>query len=135
MKKVFFYGLFMDPDFLEEKGHNPKNVQLVYSNGYQLIIGEKASLLPKAGAKAYGTIMDLQTDELNLLYAAEGVQDYVPQALHVHTMSGKRLEVLCYILPKDKMAGSNSEYARQLAKVAEQLGLPESYIEEIKTWV
>ncbi len=135
MKKVFFYGLFMDPGLLKNMGYKPKNMQQVFITDYQLVIGEKASLLPKSGAKAYGTIMELQTDELARLYAGEGVQEYIPQMVQVSTMTGEMHNALCYILPKDKVSGSNSDYAKNLALVAINLSLPGGYIDEIKTWV
>ena len=135
MKKVFFYGLFMDPDCLKEMGYKPKNVQLVCLAGHQLVIGEKASLLPKADAKAFGTTMDLSSDELTQLYAGEGVQDYISHVVQVIAMTGETHDVLCYILPIDKIVGSNSEYANKLAEVAKKLNLPADYTDEIMSWV
>ena len=135
MKPVFFYGLFMDKDLLKEKGFNPHNIKRACLQGYQLKIGERATLVPHKGARSYGTVMELDSSELEYLYGSDGVEDYVPQAVQASTIAGEPLEAISYILPMEKLSGSNSEYASKLAGVAKKLDLPDDYIEEIKTWI
>ncbi len=135
MKTVFFYGLFMDRDLLIEKGLNPQNIKIAYLQGYQLKIGEKATLAQNGQACSYGTIMDLDSNALIKLYASDGVQDYFPMTVQASTMDGASVEAISYILPINKLSGKNSEYATRLAGIARKLGLPENYIHEIKTWI
>jgi len=135
MKSVFFYGLFMDKDLLKEKGFNPQNIKRAYLKGYQLKIGERATLAPHEGACSYGTVMELDSNELQNLYGSDGVEDYVPQTVQANTMVGEPLEAISYILPIEKTSGSNSEYAIKLASIAKKLDLPDYYIDEIETWI
>ena len=135
MKTVFFYGLFMDKDLLREKGFNPQNTRHAYLQGYQLRIGERATLAPHEGACSFGTVMDLASNELRNLYGSDGVEDYVPQAVQATTMAGDPVDAVSYILPIEKISGSNSEYATRLAEIARKLDLPDEYIEEIRAWI
>lgn len=135
MKTAFFYGLFMDADLLAEKGLHPQNIRLARLDGYQLVIGARATLAPKRETRSYGAIMDLESNELKVLYGGDGVEDYVPLTVQVSTMDGAYLDVITYILPLEKTSGSNSRYARHLAGVTRKLSLPVAYIEEIERWV
>ena len=135
METVFFYGLFMDQEFLEAKGFSPRNLRYARLHDYELRIGERATLSPKLGACSYGTVMDMPAEELNTLYGSEGVEDYVAERVEVDTGEAEFLQALVYILPEEKVAGSNSEYAARLAEVAGKLGLADEYVEEIKRWI
>ena len=135
MTTVFFYGLFMDPDLLKGKGLNPQNVKPAYLEGYQLQIGERATLSPREGACSYGMVMDLAGVELEKLYGADGLEDYVPRKVQVTIRDGDLLPVLSYLLPMEKITGSNRGYAARLAQVAEKIGLPQDYISEIRSWI
>ena len=78
--------------------------------------------------------MDIYPDSLEILYSGEGLEDYRPEAVRVTTRTGETLDAITYILPTDKLSGSNSDYAAKLAQVAENLGLPDTYIREIESW-
>lgn len=135
MTTVFFYGLFMDKDLLRGKGFDPQRQRLAHLDDYELLIGTRATLVPKPGARAYGAVMDLSPDELTALYGSDGVEDYLPETVHTNTMLGEEVEAIAYILPAKLTSGTNSNYAQQLADIARKLGLPDDYIEEITRWV
>ncbi len=135
MKSVFFYGLFMDEDILKEKGFHPTNKKLTVANGYGLRIGEKATLIKSESESSYGIVMDLSEDEIERLYSAPGVSEYVPEEIEVTDNDGNNYKVLCYNLPISKLTGSNIEYAKSLSVAAQKMGLPKSYVEQILTWV
>ena len=134
MKTVFFYGLFMDADMLRKKGLHPSASKVVQVPGYSLHIGERATLIPASQARSYGTVMQLDEDELNLLYCDASVKDYLP--VPVTTIDNKEVtqHAISYLLPIEKLSGQNSAYAKSLATVARKLGLPEEYLDEIETW-
>jgi len=135
MRPVFFYGLFMDQDLLREKGFNPHSMKQACLKGFGLRIGEKATLERAEKESSYGTLIQLESDELERLYGSGGVEDYVPQSVLVTTMTGETIEAVSYILPMDNIMGSNSEYATTLAGIAKKLDLPEGYIREIEAWI
>lgn len=135
MKSVFFYGLFMDKNLLKEQGFNPQNIQRAYLKGFQLKIGERATLAPQNEACSYGTVMELDSNELQKLYGSDGVEDYIPQTVQANRMTGEPLEAVSYILPIEKNSGCNSEYAIKLASIAKKLDFPDYYIDEIEEWI
>jgi hypothetical protein len=55
----FFYGLFMDIDILREAHVAPVNPRRAHVDGFALRIGQRATLLPSAGGRAYGMLFAL----------------------------------------------------------------------------
>ncbi len=125
----------MDPEILKEKECHPLNVALACLPGYQLRIGERATLLADPDTRCYGTVIELAESEVGKLYQHESVKDYEPLNVEAAYMNGAVVKAVSYVLPVEKLAGSNSEYARSLAGVAKKLKLPEEYIAEIEQWI
>ena len=74
---AFFYGLFMDVDVLRESKVAPSNPRRAYVADFALRIGQRATLLPAAGARAYGMLIALTHRELERLYL--GLWSEVPR--------------------------------------------------------
>lgn len=129
---VFFYGLFMDESLLASKGIRPGKSVVSHVDGYTLRIGERATLLPEAGSRAYGVLMTIDQAEAQALYAEPGVSDYIAEPVVVNLPGNTRETAICYNLPADKLAGINPEYATALHSLASRLGLPDDYLEHIR---
>jgi hypothetical protein len=130
---VFFYGLFMDQDLLREKGLLPENVEVASLDGFELRIGKRAALVPKASCQVYGIVMSLSLDEVERLYSDPGVSAYKPQTVLAELQSGSKIPAFCYNLPDPPSQNeSNPEYAAKLIAVAKKVGLPQQYIENLK---
>lgn len=129
---VFFYGLFMDEALLGRKGVSPTQAEVGYVDGFQLHIGERATLVRSTGARSYGVMMTVSPDAVKELYAESSVADYVPESVSVELTDGSKAEAACYNLPADKLTGTNAAYAEALCEVAAGLGLPEAYLAEIR---
>lgn len=121
----------MDVDLLAKKGITPQVAVVGHVNGFSLHIGERATLLRSAGARAYGVMMEISSGEAKDLYAESSVADYVPEVITVALMDGSKVEASCYILPDDKITETNRDYAEALLQVAIKLALPDTYIAEI----
>ena len=121
----------MDADVLAKKGITPQDAVVGHVDGFSLRIGKRATLLRSAGARAYGVMMEISPAEVKDLYAESSVADYVAEPITVELMDGSRVEASCYILPDDKVTGTNKDYAEALVQVADKLGLPETYLAEI----
>jgi len=128
---VFFYGLFMDESLLAAKGVHPVESSIGYVDGYQLHIGERATLLPQKKGRAYGKLMELTSREAATLYCEDSVADYVAEPVVVILPNKIKVSAVCYNLPAAKLAGKNPEYAAALHTLAAELGLPASYLEHI----
>lgn len=126
---VFFYGLYMDPDILESKGVSPRNPRSAYVKDYQLRVGTMATLLRKAGGRAYGMVYSLTHNEIDLLYRNSGLDMYAPEALVTTLQSGEKIPTLCCNLvnpPSDNE--SNSEYKEKLIVCMKKLKLSTNYV-------
>ena len=134
LQSVFFYGLFMDKGLLMGKGLFPSDPIVAYLDGYGLRIGARATLVKSPNERTYGTVMQLDEGEINLLYAEQSVADYIPEQVAATDLHGDALPAITYILPSENPTGSNHQYARALTKVARKCGLPREYIEEIEQW-
>jgi hypothetical protein len=134
MKSVFFYGLFMDEDLLKEKGLNPSAATISYVTGYGLRIGERATLMQSSQQRSYGSVIQLDEEDIEILYGDKSVEDYVPEEVTAIDTNGSTIAAVSYILPISKLYGQNREYAKSLAVVARKIGLPAQYIDEIEKW-
>lgn len=132
---VFFYGLFMDESLLASKGIIPSKATVGYVNGYRLRIGRRAALVADDGSRAYGVRMSLRAEDVRTLYSADSVADYVPESVSVVLPDGTVEPAVCYNLPRDKLEGANSEYARSLLVLAGKLGFPDDYLQQIREHV
>ena len=129
----FFYGLFMDAQVLHQAGTKPSNFRRAYVADYALRIGQRATLVPSRGARAYGMLISLTHAELEHLYGAPGLEAYRPEAVVAHPSDGEAIPALCYTLvqapdPHER----NPEYAMRLQNVLENLGFPVEYVESVK---
>lgn len=131
-EQVFFYGLFMDERLLAKRGIHPLTTESGYVDDYQLVIGERATLIPCRGGRTYGLLMEVARNQVADLYADKSVADYVPETVSVLLADGRSAQANCYNLPVGKVAGANRDYARNLLALATQLGFPEVYLEQIR---
>ena len=128
----FFYGLYMDADLLRESKVEPVNPRRAYVDDFALRIGQRATLLPSAGARAYGMLMALTHAELERLYTAPGLEQYRPEAVLAHSLDGAPVPALCYNLREAPAPHQrNPDYAARLQRVLAKLGFPPSYIASV----
>ncbi len=130
---VFFYGLFMDADLLRTKGAHPVNVRPACVSGFALRIGQRATLLEIPNARAYGILMELTHDEIELLYSEASVRAYHPEAVLAELTDSSQVPALCFnLLVPPGPEEVNAEYATKLRDLARGLGLPSDYVEAIQ---
>lgn len=131
--EVFFYGLFMNVELLRSQAVMPMNARRAFVEGFTLRIGQRATLIPTAGVRAYGMLIALTHHEIAQLYAAPGLQNYLPEAVLAHTMEGQEVPALCYNLAEPPSASEqNPAYAAQLKAVLQGLGFPAEYVASIQ---
>jgi hypothetical protein len=130
---VFFYGLFMDEDLLRSRGITPVNLRPASVSGFQLRIGNRATLVPSTASRVFGLIVSLSHAELERLYSEPGVSAYQPEAILAQLSNGEIVAALCFNLPEPPSADEyNVDYASRLRSLAERLNFPADYIESIQ---
>src|SRR5919202_2271501 len=127
---VFFYGLFMDVEVLAAKGVEPSNVRRGSVEGYRLLIGRRASLVPDAASTAHGVVMSLPFAAVHTLYANDSLGDYRPEAVLVELTDGSgAVPALCFNLVEPPTPNERDpQYAAKLRALGERLGLPGEYV-------
>jgi hypothetical protein len=129
---VFFYGLFMDAELLREKKVSPVEPRAAYVEGFRLCIGQRATLIPSSGARAYGMVFALTHLELGRLYTGPGLEHYHPEAVLARIIDGQSCPALCYNLRDAPLPSErNTEYAARLQEVLRKLGFPAEYAASI----
>lgn len=130
--EAFFYGLFMDIEVLRRNGAAPGTPRPAYVENFALRIGQRATLVPSAGSRAYGMLIALTPAELRQLYSAPGLEHYGPEAVLARPLSGGATPALCYNLrTAPRPDERNPEYALKLQRVLRALDFPSEYIESI----
>ncbi len=130
---VFFYGLFMDTGILRAGGvGEPANPRRAYVNDFELRIGQRATLVPAPGSRVYGMLFALTHSELDLLYAAPGLEAYRAEAIVAQSFDGIVTPALCYNLRQPPSADErNSGYASRLQEILARLNFPEEYVASV----
>jgi len=114
----------MDPDILQQKGVNPRNPRKAKVKGFELKIGNMATLLRAPQKVAYGMVYALTHSEIDALYWGGGLDTYISEAL-VADVEGNQIPVLCCnLLIPPKKGEENLEYAKKLENSMQSLGLP-----------
>ena len=130
---VFFYGLFMDDALLLEKGMNPVNRRMAFVENFSLVIGARATLVPRANGTAHGVVFSLTHAEVDALYAEASVSVYRPEAVSAHLSDGSVVPALCFNLPvPPSLEERNPQYVSKLREVASRIGLPPDYVSTIQ---
>jgi hypothetical protein len=129
---VFFYGLFMDVQVLREAGTKPSNFRRAYVADFALRIGQRATLVPSRGARAYGMLIALTHAELERLYSAPGLEVYRPEAVIAHPSEGEAMPALCYnLVQAPEPQERNPEYAMRLRGILGDLDFPVEYVKSV----
>ena len=130
---VFFYGLFMDDALLREKGMNPVNRRMASVENFSLVIGARATLVPRPGRTVQGVLFSLTHAEVDALYSEDSVSVYRPEAVIAQLADGSITSALCFNLPVPPSADErNPAYVSKLRELAERIGLPLSYVSAIQ---
>jgi hypothetical protein len=130
---VFFYGLFMDPQLLRDKGVHPTDIRLAAVRGFALRIGARAALVPESAGVTQGVVMKLTHADLQRLYSEPSVAAYKPEPVLAALQDGDTVAALCFNLPEaPSIDERNSEYAAKLRVVAQRVGLPDNYVTSIR---
>jgi hypothetical protein len=131
--EVFFYGLFMDEALLRGKGLRPEGRRAASVENFCLVIGERATLVPREGGTAHGVVFSLTRGEVEALYSEESVSAYRAEVVRAKSADGDVVQALCFNLPAPPAAGErNPEYAARLKELAGRLGLPPDYVSSIR---
>lgn len=123
----------MDQALLREMGLDPQNRRIGFVENFSLVVGTRASLVPSEGNRVHGILFSLEETEVQMLYSEDSVSAYRPENVIAKLRDGGVAAALCFTLPTPPSADErNPQYAAKLRKLAEEIGLPPSYVSSIQ---
>ena len=72
----------------------PVDPRRAYVDDFALRIGQRATLLPSAGSRAYGMVFTLTHSELERLYTAPDLEPYRPEGVLAQSSEGTAVPAL-----------------------------------------
>ena len=130
LHRVFFYGLYMDPEILKQKSVEPRSPQIAYAVDFELRIGDKATLLRAAGKIAHGIVYALTHDEIERLYRGSGLTEYAAEAITVVSEGEEYAALCCNLVRPPATNESNPDYREKLVAAMERLGVATTAVEQ-----
>jgi cation transport regulator ChaC len=120
---VFFYGSFMDPGILMERGVNIKQFVVSKLNGFQLRFQPLANLIKFEQDSVHGLAYYLPNEEIRMLYEKpiDGVH-YYPIPVEILDAEDQKILALCYItkpMPKQKPTDAYLQIISKIYKLYE----------------
>ena len=123
----------MDDALLREKGVNPVDRRMAAVQNFALVIGARATLIPREGQTVYGVVFSLTHAEVDALYSESSVSVYRAEAVLAQLTDGSITPVLCFNLPAPPSRDErNPLYASKLRELAARMGLPQYYVSSIE---
>ena len=117
---------------LRNSGVAPADPHHAHVDHFVLRIGERATLVPSSGARAYGMLIALTHSEFDRLYGAAGLDQYRPEAVLATTRRGGAVPAMCdNLLVPPRPTERNPDYAVRLQRALRALDFPLEYIDSI----
>lgn len=129
---VFFYGSFMRRDVMARGGFHPAHIEVAKLSGFDLRIDPHANIIRSDQHCIYGILVHANHNELNSLYAMDGVGVFLPEAVNVELQNGSLQAALCYIPPARISQPADVAYLERLITTAQEYEFPTSYIQKLK---
>jgi hypothetical protein len=130
--EVFFYGLCMDMGLLQQRGLAPSHPQVVYGDGDDIAMRERATLVPNAAARVYGMLAGVTQTAMATLYAAPSVLDSRPEAVLVTLGDGRQGPALGSNLPQVTGTPRHPAYAVTRLELAKMLAFPGASLDTLQ---
>jgi hypothetical protein len=129
---VFFYGSFMRSDVMARGGFYPALIEVVKLSGFDIKIDPHANIVRSDQHCIYGILVHATHNELNSLYAMDGVGVFLPEAVNVELQNGSLQPALCYIPPARISKPADIAYLERLITTVQEYEFPTWYVQKLK---
>ena len=133
---TFFYGSFINLDVLKQVDVVPQRYEIAQLSGFDIQIRPLANLVRSDRHCVYGIVAATTHAELERLYA-HAREDlggtYLPEAVIVETLDGRRRPVLCYLAQSLESKAPADDYVARIVGPAREYGFPAWYIEHLES--
>lgn len=130
---VFFYGSFMRRDVMARGGFHPAHIEVAKLSGFDIKIDPHANIIRSDQHCIYGILVHTTHQELNSLYAMDGVGVFLPEAVNVKLQNGSLRAALCYIPPARTSKPADIAYLERLIATTQEYEFPGWYIQKLQS--
>ena len=123
---IFFYGLHMDAELLQQKGIVIRQPRLATILHHSVAVREKAMLLREKDALAYGMLYQLTHAEIDLLYQHQNA--YRAEAFLVNDGEHELCAISMVHIEPPIDSAIDYAYVSSLRAVLERLGFPVDHL-------
>ena len=127
---VFFYGSFMDPGILKERGVKIKQFVVSKLSGFQLRFQPLANLIKFERDSVHGLAYYLPNEEIRMLYEKpiDGVY-YYPIPVEILDAEDQKILALCYITKPIPKQIPTDAYLQIISKIYKLYEFPTKSID------
>jgi hypothetical protein len=129
---AFFYGSFIRKDIMALGDFYPERIEVAKLNGYDIAFDPHANIFRCENRAICGVLVYPSHEELNKLYARDGVGIFLPEAVVVETIDHKLVPAMCYMPPARGTAAADTEYVDKLITAGIDHGFPSWYVDRLK---
>jgi len=139
MTDYFAYGSNMSPvQMMEERCPGAEPIGIGVLRDYRFVINTNgvATIVPAEGSSAIGILWSITDVHESTLDRYEGIRDgfYRRHFMKIEKQGGEETKALVYIAAESESGIPREGYLEKIIYGAEHFGLPEDYIEELRSW-
>ncbi len=139
IRYYFAYGSNMDQAQMKVRCPGAVLVGTAKLCGYRFIINSRgvATVIPEASSEVYGVLWTVTEADERLLDKYEGVKwgTYKKTEMYVERDKENSVLALIYLASVSTPGSPRDNYMEKIVTAAEQCGLPNKYIEELRSWL
>ena len=130
---AFFYGSFMRREVMALAGFHPTTIEVAKLRGYDIDFDPHANVFRSEEHSICGILVYPTHEELNKMYARDGVGVFLPEAVIVETQDFKQLPATCYMPPVRGTQAADTAYVGRIIEAAKEHGFPTWYVNRLNS--
>ena len=130
---AFFYGSFMRREVMALAGFKPTTIEVAKLRGYDIDFDPHANVFRSDEHAICGILVYPSHEELNKMYARDGVGVFLPEAVIVETNDNRHLPAMCYMPPARGTQPADLAYVGRIIETAQEHGFPSWYLNRLES--
>jgi hypothetical protein len=130
---AFFYGSFMRREVMALAGFQPATIEVAKLRGHDIDFDPHANVFRSDQHTICGILVYPTHEELNKMYARDGVGLFLPEAVIVETNDSRYLPAMCYIPPARGTQPADLAYVGRIIEAAQEHGFPSWYVNRLES--
>lgn len=129
---AFFYGSFIRREIMALGGFHPASIEVGKLNGHDIAFDPHANVFRSGQHAICGILVYPTHEELNKLYARDGVGVFLPEAVVVEASDGRLVPAICYMPPTRGQQAPDLAYLELILEAGREHGFPAWYVKRLE---